>query len=118
MTKKLKIQLSGVLMCVVMLVTSISVFAKTRTDLVPLDATGNGMAKLYIADNGYTAQAWSSGSSVYSDFIYTYVFGGGPEPYDETGDTTAYVQCGSKVFTYAQSKHVWTGRSYPMELYL
>ena len=50
--------------------------------------------------------------------ILTYVFGGGPEPYDETGDTTAYVQCGSKVFTYAQSKHVWTGRSYPMELYL
>lgn len=118
MTKKMRVRVSGAIMCTVMMITSISVFALRQDDIVPLDATGNGRAILALADSGWMAEAWSYGSSVYSEFLYTDLYGGGPSQSYASGGTYVNVMPDGPGFTYARSTHVWAGRRYTIELHL
>lgn len=118
MSQKLKIRVSALIMCAAMLVISMGVLAATKTETVPLSGGGSGTAFVGIYSGGYSAEARSSGSSVYSDLIETRLYGGGPEYKQATGFYEVSFSCNNnKKFTYATSTHKWTGVTHTMTVY-
>ena len=121
MTRKLKLRVSAMIMCAALFVTSMVVWAatwKTESESVELDSTGMGTAKIQIYSSGSSAKASTTGTSLYSDPLATTLNGyGTTDSVTGTGGTTVQILAEESMFTYATSKHKWTGKTHYMNIY-
>ena len=111
--KKYKRSIFAAIMIAITLVTSMSVWAKERSEEVALNGA-MGAATIGIEDDGLYAWAYTSGSTAYNEIAQTRIYGGGPDPFSGVGVSSAQVSARYEAFTYAESSHLWTGRSYTM----
>lgn len=115
--KKRLVCVSSMVICLVMLITSLSVLAATKTESVGLDAGVTGTAEIGIASDAWSAWASTRGVSLYNDIIRTTVTGYGSDSFTGEGVSDAEVSGRYAKFTYAGSTHKWTGRSHSMTIY-
>lgn len=116
MTKKMKVRVSALIMCAAMLVSAMSVWAVSDSTTVNLDNTTNGYASIYLSDIGYSAEANTSGQSLYNDILLTQITGyTSSTSRTVSGGTRAEVTLGN--MTSASSYHKWTARTCTLTVY-
>lgn len=108
MKNKRKLSIFAIIMSVMMMITSIGVYAGSIREEVPL-VGWMGYAYAWIAGDGLTAEAETEGASAMNDIAYTGIYGAGPYPYSAQGWNYAQVSAAEAAFTFAESTHVWTG---------
>lgn len=113
MAKKVKMSIFATVMSVIMLVTSMSVFAKEKSETISL-GTINGTATIGISSDAGTAWASTRGSSASIEILQTIIYGRGSDPFTGYGVTDAEVTGRYEPFNYAESQHAWSGRVYNM----
>lgn len=113
MKSKMKMSVFAVVMCTIMMVTSLTVFAKERTEEVPITGA-SGFATIGISADGLYAWADTRGSSANNSPVSTRITGNCDEPVTRTGYPSVDISCDITPFNSASSYHMWTARTYTM----
>lgn len=120
MGRRNKVRVSVMIICAVLLSTSMVVFASTwltKSTSVELDSTGYGNATTEIRSYGSSARASTSGHSLTKDPLSTHIIGGGADPVEDISGTSVQIYAQESPFTYATSTHRWTNRHYTQTIY-
>ena len=116
MKKEIKKSTFTLLVCIMMIISSMSVFAAgSRSDSVAF-TDGFGYGTVSLDDGNLVAWASTTTDSLKFGVLSTRVTGGGSDSFTGTGTTFAQVSARYSAFTFAESTHLWEGRS--LYLYL
>lgn len=116
MMKKKNIFVSVVIMCFVMLVSTMSVWAAYDSYTVNLDDTMNGYATIFLSDNGEVARVNTSGQSLYNDILMTKITGYTANDARTFEGVISACVTGENMLS-ASSYHKWTSRTCTLTVY-
>lgn len=113
MRNRYKVVFFGIVMSVIVLVTSMAVFAKINFEDVAV-GTGFGRATIYLEDD---VASFAYASTTGPDVLSTNIYGGGPTPRSAEGGSYAEISTMTHAFTYAESNHYWVGRHWALSIF-